>query len=142
MGFVGRNGTRFVDLRDGSPVYDNGWNSYWLMSFDCGNRVVEILRRERAMGVSVCLTWAYGDGGPNALQISPGRFDERIFKALDFVIYEARIHHISLILCLVNNLNAFGGKLSMSCAHKLLVLMCLSHIQPSRAIIRIMLRQS
>lgn len=31
-------------------------------------------------------------------------------QALDFVIYEARRHRIRLILCLVNNLNAFGGK--------------------------------
>ncbi|WOK95414.1 mannan endo-1,4-beta-mannosidase 6 [Canna indica] len=110
MGFVGRNGTRFVVLDDGSLFYVNGWNSYWLMSSGSSEQVVEMLRRGRAMGMSVCRTWAFSDGGPNALQISPGRFDERIFQALDFVIYEARRHHIRLILCLVNNLRAFGGK--------------------------------
>lgn len=31
-------------------------------------------------------------------------------QALDFVIYEAKIHHVRLILSLVNDLNAFGGK--------------------------------
>ncbi|CAL9109445.1 unnamed protein product [Musa acuminata var. zebrina] len=98
MGFVGRNGTRFVDIRDGSPVYVNGWNSYWLMSSDSGDRVVEMLRRGRSLGMSVCRTWAFSDGGANALQISPGRFDERIFQALDFVIHEARRHHFRLIL--------------------------------------------
>ncbi|KAJ8504408.1 hypothetical protein OPV22_005294 [Ensete ventricosum] len=110
MGFVGRNGTRFVDLEDGSPVYVNGWNSYWLMSSDSSDPVVEMLRLGRAMGMSVCRTWAFSDGGPNALQIYPGHFDERIFQALDFVIYQARKHYVRLILCLVNNLGAFGGK--------------------------------
>ncbi|CAL9753683.1 unnamed protein product [Musa acuminata subsp. burmannicoides] len=110
MGFVGRNGTRFIDLEDGSPAYVNGWNSYWLMSSDSSDRVVEMLRRGRAMGMSVCRTWAFSDGGPNALQIYPGHFDERIFQALDFVIYQARKHYVRLILCLVNNLGAFGGK--------------------------------
>ncbi|CAL9148840.1 unnamed protein product, partial [Musa hybrid cultivar] len=71
MGFVGRNGTRFVDIRDGSPVYVNGWNSYWLMSSDSGDRLVEMLRRGRSMGMSVCRTWAFSDGGANALQIFP-----------------------------------------------------------------------
>lgn len=31
-------------------------------------------------------------------------------QALDYAIYEARRNHIRLILCLLNNLNAFGGK--------------------------------
>ncbi|XP_072992487.1 mannan endo-1,4-beta-mannosidase 6-like [Typha latifolia] len=110
MGFVGRNSTRFVDLDDGSPVYINGWNSYWLLSSGSKDWVSEMLRRGREMGMTVCRTWAFSDGGPDALQISPGRFDEHVFEALDFVIYEARRNHIRLILCLVNNLNAFGGK--------------------------------
>lgn len=32
------------------------------------------------------------------------------FQGLDYVIVEARKHRIRLILSLVNNLNAFGGK--------------------------------
>lgn len=32
------------------------------------------------------------------------------FQALDYAIYEARRNRIRLILCLLNNLNAFGGK--------------------------------
>ncbi|KAJ0965171.1 hypothetical protein J5N97_026309 [Dioscorea zingiberensis] len=110
MGFVTRNSTRFVDSETGSLVYVTGWNSYWLMSSGSRVRVSEMLRRGRDMGMGVCRTWAFSDGGPNALQVSPGRFDERVFQALDYVIYEARRNHIRLILCLVNNLNAFGGK--------------------------------
>lgn len=110
MSFVGRNGTRFVDLGTGSPFYVNGWNSYWMMSSESPESVKEMLRRGRAMGLTVCRTWAFNDGGTNALQISPGRFDERIFQELDYIIYEARRNHVRLILSLINNLNAFGGK--------------------------------
>ncbi|XP_057495199.1 mannan endo-1,4-beta-mannosidase 2-like isoform X3 [Actinidia eriantha] len=44
------------------------------------------------------------------LQISPGRYDERVFKALDHVISEAGQHGIRLLLSLVNNLQAYGSK--------------------------------
>ncbi|ONK69260.1 uncharacterized protein A4U43_C05F21000 [Asparagus officinalis] len=110
MSFVARNGTRFVDSETGSLVYVNGWNSYWMISSGSPELVKEMMRRGKAMGMTVCRTWAFNDGGPNALQISPGVFDERIFQGLDYVIYEARRNNIRLILSLVNNLNAFGGK--------------------------------
>uniref|UniRef100_A0A0D3GFU3 mannan endo-1,4-beta-mannosidase n=1 Tax=Oryza barthii TaxID=65489 RepID=A0A0D3GFU3_9ORYZ len=84
MPFAARRGTRFVDADTGSPLYVNGWNSYWLLPAR--------------------------DGGPGALQISPGRFSEAVFQVLDYVIYEARRNHIRLILCLVNNLDNLGGK--------------------------------
>lgn len=70
-----------------------------------------MLRRGAEMGMSVCRTWAFNDGdGPNSLQISPGVFNERVFQGLDYVIFEARRHQVRLILSLVNNLNAYGGK--------------------------------
>lgn len=110
LGFVERNGTQF--FLDGKPFYVNGWNSYWLMdqAVESRPRVREILKAGAKMGLTVCRTWAFNDGGYNALQISPGRFDERVFKALDRVIAEARRHGVRLILSLVNNLQPFGGK--------------------------------
>ncbi|KQK18483.1 hypothetical protein BRADI_1g42770v3 [Brachypodium distachyon] len=110
MAFAGRNGTHFVDAATGSPLYVNGWNSYWLLSSRSPALVAEMLRRGRRMGLGVCRTWAFSDGGPDALQISPGRFSEAVFQVLDYVIYEARRNNIRLILCLVNNLDNFGGK--------------------------------
>ncbi|KAG1363843.1 mannan endo-1,4-beta-mannosidase 6 [Cocos nucifera] len=110
MAFIGRNGTQFVDLESGSPVYINGWNSYWFMSSEKRTWVSEMLRRGREMGLTVCRTWAFSDGGPKALQLFPGHYDEQMFQALDYVIYEARRNNVRLILCLLNNLNAFGGK--------------------------------
>lgn len=112
LAFVTRNGTQFIV--DGRPFYINGWNSFWLMDHSAEEerkpRVRAMLEAGAKMGLTVCRTWAFNDGGYNALQVSPGRFDERVFRALDHVIAEARQHGIRLLLSLVNNLKAYGGK--------------------------------
>ncbi|GAU27148.1 hypothetical protein TSUD_104570 [Trifolium subterraneum] len=130
MGFVMRNETQFVV--DGKVFYVNGWNSYWLMdhSVDFSSRfkVREMMKIGAKMGLTVCRTWAFNDGHYNALQISPGHFDEQVFQggktlclrycsvilfacaALDYVIAEARQNGIRLLLSLVNNLQPYGGK--------------------------------
>ncbi|KAH9792464.1 Mannan endo-1,4-beta-mannosidase 2 [Citrus sinensis] len=112
MGFVTRNGTHF--MLDGKALYVNGWNSYWLMDHAVHDysraRVGAMLQAGAKMGLTVCRTWAFNDGGYNSLQISPGQFDERVFKALDHVIVEARKNGVRLLLSLVNNLQAYGGK--------------------------------
>ncbi|GJM99926.1 hypothetical protein PR202_ga17069 [Eleusine coracana subsp. coracana] len=82
MSFVARNGTHFVDADTGAPLYVNGWNSYWLLSARSPALAAEMLRRGRSMGLGVCRTWAFSDGGPGALQISPGRFSEPVFQAI------------------------------------------------------------
>ncbi|KAL3645464.1 Mannan endo-1,4-beta-mannosidase 2 [Castilleja foliolosa] len=112
LSFVERNGTQFIV--DGRPFYVNGWNSYWMMDHAVDesrkHRIKAILQAGAKMGLTVCRTWAFNDGDYNALQISPGRFDERVFRSLDHVIAEARRNGIRLMLCLVNNLQAYGGK--------------------------------
>ncbi|KAF9590036.1 hypothetical protein IFM89_030186, partial [Coptis chinensis] len=112
ISFVGRNGTQF--MLNGEAFYVNGWNSWWLMDQAVDEysrpRVRAMLQAGAKMGLTVCRTWAFNDAGYNALQISPGRFDERVFQGLDRVIAEARKHGIRLILSLVNNLHHFGGK--------------------------------
>ncbi|KAM7492246.1 hypothetical protein LguiA_035167 [Lonicera macranthoides] len=110
--FVERNGTHF--MVDGRIFYINGWNSYWLMDHAVNEyskpRIRAMLQAGAKMGLTVCRTWAFNDGAYNALQISPGKFDEKVFKALDHVIAEARQQGIRLLLSLVNNLQAYGGK--------------------------------
>ncbi|CAN1231167.1 Mannan endo-1,4-beta-mannosidase 2 [Linum perenne] len=110
--FVRRNGTRFE--LDGRPFYVNGWNSYWLMEHSADDqrkhKTSTMLQAGSKMGLTVCRTWAFNDGGRDALQVSPGQFEERVFRALDHVIAEARTHKVRLILSLVNNLKAYGGK--------------------------------
>lgn len=82
MDFVERNGTQF--FVDGKAFYVNGWNSYWLMDQAVEEfnrpRVRAMLQAGAKMGLTVCRTWAFNDGTYNALQISPGRFDKRVFK--------------------------------------------------------------
>ncbi|XP_020097301.1 mannan endo-1,4-beta-mannosidase 2-like [Ananas comosus] len=112
LSFVHREGTQF--MVDGRAFYVNGWNSYWLMDQAVQEfsrpRIGKMFRIGAKMGLTVCRTWAFNDGAYNALQVSLARFDQRVFKALDHVIVEARKHGIRLILSLVNNLKHYGGK--------------------------------
>ncbi|CAM8979541.1 unnamed protein product [Rhodiola kirilowii] len=119
MGFVRVNSTRFVIQSSGEDeeltMYVNGWNSYWLMQesvwSSSRSMVSQMMKQGSELGLTVCRTWAFSDGdGANALQKRPGVFDERVFKGLDYVIVEARRQKVRLILSLVNNLDAFGGK--------------------------------
>lgn len=84
MEFVGRNGTQFVV--GGKEFYVNGWNSYWLMDQAVEEysrpRVTKMLQAGAKMGLTVCRTWAFNDAGYNALQLKPGKFDERVFKVI------------------------------------------------------------
>ncbi|XP_057537563.1 mannan endo-1,4-beta-mannosidase 6-like [Amaranthus tricolor] len=118
MGFVGVNSTHFVIINKHDHdqlMYVNGWNSYWLMEESVWgpsrSKVSKMLKKGAEMGLNVCRTWGFSDGPrPTSLQISPGVFNERVLKGLDYVIVEARKNGIRLILSLVNNLNAFGGQ--------------------------------
>ncbi|KAH6798292.1 Glycosyl hydrolase superfamily protein [Perilla frutescens var. hirtella] len=109
---VQREGNQF--MVDGQPLYVNGFNTYWLMvlAVDESTRpkVSEVFQEASAAGLSVCRTWAFNDGQWRALQKSPAVYDEDVFKGLDFVVSEAKKHKIRLILSLVNNWDAYGGK--------------------------------
>eukprot|EP00249_Psilotum_nudum_P006639 c19949_g1_i1 orf=696-1877(-) len=110
--FVQTLGTQFVV--DGHPFYINGFNAYFLMavSVDVNSRhtATALFKEAASAGLNVVRTWAFNDGGYQALQISPGVYDEQTFQALDFVISEANRFGIRLILTLVNNFNDYGGK--------------------------------
>ncbi|KAI4353569.1 hypothetical protein L6164_002508 [Bauhinia variegata] len=109
---VQKKGNQFV-VND-QPFYVNGFNTYWLMVFAADNstrgKVTEVFKQAKSVGMTVCRTWAFNDGQWRALQKSPSEYDEDVFKALDFVISEARKYKIRLILSLANNWEAYGGK--------------------------------
>jgi mannan endo-1,4-beta-mannosidase len=111
-GFIETRSSQFV--QNGSPFLFNGFNSYWMMHVAAvpseRYKVSDVLREAAAAGLSVCRTWAFSDGGYQALQISPGVYDDRVFQALDFVIAEAQKYGIYLILSLSNNYHDFGGR--------------------------------
>ncbi|KAJ0979186.1 hypothetical protein J5N97_014660 [Dioscorea zingiberensis] len=96
------------------PFYVNGFNTYWLMIFavdpSTRQKVSDVFQQASSVGLTVCRTWAFSDGGWRALQKSPSVYDEQVFKGLDFVVNEARKYKIRLVLSLVNNWEAYGGK--------------------------------
>ncbi|KAF5780488.1 putative mannan endo-1,4-beta-mannosidase [Helianthus annuus] len=111
--FVRTKGSNFVV--NGSPFLFNGFNAYWMMNVaaDPSERykVSQVLQDAANDGLSVCRTWAFADGGGyNALQISPGVYNELVFQGLDFVVAEARKYGIRLILSFVNHFKDFGGR--------------------------------
>ncbi|KAL2509792.1 Mannan endo-beta-1 [Forsythia ovata] len=109
---VQKNGNQFIV--NGQPFYFNGFNTYWLMVFavdqSTRRKVTEVFQQASTVGLTVCRTWAFNDGQWRALQKTPSVYDEEVFKALDFVINEAKKYKIRLILSLVNNWEAYGGK--------------------------------
>ncbi|KAF3682589.1 hypothetical protein FXO38_01218 [Capsicum annuum] len=50
-----------------------------------------MLQAGAKMGLTICITWAFNDAGYNALQISPGKFDYKVFRNFLLSIY----HHIT-----------------------------------------------
>ena len=142
VSFVETRGTEFVV--NGSPFLFNGFNSYWMMTMAAQPserfKISNALRDAAAAGLTVCRTWAFSDGGPQALQMSPGVYNEAvfqvsycnffcyvimhvdhnyisvmfwclvIFQGLDFVVSEARKYAVKLILSLSNNYKDYGGK--------------------------------
>ncbi|XP_020521243.1 mannan endo-1,4-beta-mannosidase 6 [Amborella trichopoda] len=100
---------------NGSPFYVNGFNAYYfmLLGTDASTAplVGKVLDEAARAGLSVGRTMAFNDGnGSDALQTSPGVYNENAFEALDRAIDEARKRKIRLILNLVNNWNDYGGK--------------------------------
>ncbi|KAI0531344.1 hypothetical protein KFK09_000897 [Dendrobium nobile] len=109
---VKTKGNQFVV--GGKPFYVNGFNTYWLMilAVDPSTRVkvTDTFKQASAIGLTVCRTWAFNDGGWRALQKAPFVYDENVFQALDFVISEAKKNNIRLILSLTNSMEGYGGK--------------------------------
>lgn len=109
---VQKKGNQFVV--NGQPFYVNGFNTYWMMVFAADEstrgKVSDVFKHASSVGMSVCRTWAFNDGQWRALQKSPSIYDEEVFKALDFVVSEAKKYRIRLILSLVNNWESYGGK--------------------------------
>ncbi|CAK7328805.1 unnamed protein product [Dovyalis caffra] len=111
-GFIQTRNTQFV--LNSSPFLFNGFNSYWMINVAAQPsqryKISNVFRQAAAGGLTVCRTWAFSDGGDQALQISPGVYSEPVFQGLDFVISEARKYGIRLILTLSNNYHDFGGR--------------------------------
>ncbi|TKY67924.1 Mannan endo-1,4-beta-mannosidase 1 [Spatholobus suberectus] len=79
--FVQTKDTELV--HNGAPFLFNGFNSYWMMNVaaDPNQRykVSNVFRGASAIGLTVCRTRAFSDGGNQSLQISPGLYNEAMF---------------------------------------------------------------
>ena len=86
-GFVQRKGTHFI--LNGKTHYVNGFNSYWLTTMasdpSTSSKVTSTFQQASQHGLNVGRTWAFNDGGYKALQISPGSYDENVFKVIFFL---------------------------------------------------------
>ena len=112
-GTVSIEGDKF--MLNGVPFYYAGTNNYYQMVFaaDLGLRpyVEEVQTEAAGLGLTVLRTWAFNDGASqwNALQTSPGVYDEDIFVGLDYVLHLADQNDLRVILALVNNWDDYGG---------------------------------
>ncbi|RWW23452.1 hypothetical protein BHE74_00014274 [Ensete ventricosum] len=80
--FIGISGLHFV--LNGNPFFANGFNAYWLMTLASDpsqrDKVSSALSDASSYELSVARTWAFSDGGSNALQYSPGSYNEQTFQ--------------------------------------------------------------
>lgn len=99
---------------DGRPWYFCGANCYYLMTRAADpatqHECTAVLDDAAAAGITVLRTWAFADGEQwGALQTRPGVFEERTFRALDWVVAEAGRRGLRLILNLTNYWKDYGG---------------------------------
>ncbi|KAI3513042.1 hypothetical protein L1887_20367 [Cichorium endivia] len=67
---------RFYDSRTAIDADDASSQDFIFPAF----RFLTMLQAALKMGLTVCRTWAFNEGDYNALQLSPGQFDERLFR--------------------------------------------------------------
>ena len=83
-GFASTSGTHFV--MNGRLFYTNGFNAYWMMYMagDPNTRyqVSNAFQQASSHGLNLVRTWAFSDGGYRPLQISPGYYNEDMFKVV------------------------------------------------------------
>eukprot|EP00887_Chlorella_sp_A99_P006108 scaffold22.g6108.t1 len=110
---VSADGTAFQ--LGGRPWRFAGVNCYYLMTRAADpalrHEAATALDDAAAAGLTALRTWAFADGTAqwNALQPKPGVFDERVFRALDWVVAEAGRRGLRLKLVLTNYWEDYGG---------------------------------
>jgi hypothetical protein len=85
-----------------SLVRAAGWNGFTSLLNDAQNHlyngasdnVSARMRAARAAGLSAIRIWGHGDGVQTLLQTDAGVYDEQVFRSLDYVVHQARLHNI------------------------------------------------
>jgi len=104
-----------LKLRD-RPFYFVGANAYYLLEQTArgdSHTVRDLFRTASRLGMTVIRTWGFNDSAdslnPAVIQYRPGAFNERALQALDYVLLQARLHGMRLLIPLVNNWDEYGG---------------------------------
>jgi len=112
--FITRSGDHF--MLHGRPFSFMGANAYYLPSLATladTQSVKDVLADASALGMKVIRMWAFHEGAdtldPTVIQFSPGMFNERALRGLDYVLWQAEVHSVRVILALVGNWDDFGG---------------------------------
>jgi mannan endo-1,4-beta-mannosidase len=99
---------------DGKSFFVHGFNQHSMMTHAASNRslILEVLEDAEMHGFNLMRTWAFNDGYDqwNSLQPFPGIVDEKIFRALDYVLSQCRKHKIRVLLALTNHWEDYGGQ--------------------------------
>lgn len=102
---------------DGQEFRLLGANIPWLLEAAAGrmyDAIDDVLDDAVAMGLTAIRTWAFRDGDattmqPPPLQYRKSGFSDRIFRDLDYVIWQAGLRGLKLILPLINYGDDGGG---------------------------------
>ncbi|HEY6906218.1 MAG TPA: hypothetical protein VI230_02070, partial [Ignavibacteriaceae bacterium] len=100
-----------------SAFYFLGFSAYYLewMSSDSSKKYIidDVFSSAKQTGIKVIRTWAFNSdldtSKPSVIRYAPYKLKEDGLRALDFVIYKARLYDVNLILTLENNFSDFGG---------------------------------
>lgn len=98
------------------PFYFVGANAYYLLEQAARGdttTVKELYAMAQSVGMNVVRTWGFYDSSdsllPAVIQYRPGVFNEHALQALDYVVYQARLYNIRLLIPLVNSWDDYGG---------------------------------
>lgn len=100
----------------GRPFFFLGTNAYYLLEQAARGdtqTVKALFHTAASLNMTVVRTWGFHDSpdslNPAVIQFRPGVYNERALRALDFVLLQARLHNIRLLIPLVNNWDDYGG---------------------------------
>lgn len=99
-----------------SPFFFLGTNAYYLLEQAARGdtqAVKDLFRTAVSLNMTVVRTWGFFDSpdstNPAVIQYRPGTYNVRALQALDFVLLQARLHNMRLVIPLVNNWDDYGG---------------------------------
>ncbi len=112
--FVGRSNDTL--MLGGRPFYFLGVNAYYLLEQSAREdtaTVNAVFTTSANTRMNVVRTWGFFDSADSTnravIQYRPGAFNEHALRALDYVVYQAKLHNVRLLIPFVNSWDDYGG---------------------------------